>query len=32
MTTKKFSNALGNIGENYVDEAANYTVKKKSNA
>ena len=32
MTTKKFSNALGNIDESYVDEAANYTVKKKSNA
>ena len=32
MTTKKFSNALGNIGESYVDEAATYTAKKKSNA
>lgn len=32
MTTKKFSNALGNIGENYVDEAVTYTAKKKSNA
>ena len=32
MTTKKFSNALGNIGESYVDEAVNYTAKKKSNA
>ena len=32
MTTKKFSNALGNIGENYIDEAASYTAKKKSNA
>lgn len=31
MTTKKFSNALGNIGENYVDEAVNYTIKKKNN-
>ena len=31
MTTKKFSNALGNIGENYVDEAATYTAKKKIN-
>ena len=31
MTTKKFSNALGNIGENYVDEAATYTAKKKNN-
>ncbi|MGM9645729.1 MAG: hypothetical protein ACI3XS_03465 [Eubacteriales bacterium] len=32
MTTKKFSNALGNIGDNYINEAANYTAKKKSNA
>ena len=32
MTTQKFSNALGNIGESYVDEAVNYTAKKKSNA
>lgn len=32
MTAKKFSNALGNIGENYVDEAVTYTAKKKSNA
>ena len=32
MTTKKFSNALGNVGENYIDEAVNYTAKKKSNA
>lgn len=32
MTTKKFSNALGNIGESYVDEAVNYTAKKKRNA
>lgn len=31
MITKKFSNALGNIGENYVDEAATYTAKKKNN-
>lgn len=31
MTTKKFSNALGNIGESYVDEAATYTAKKKNN-
>ena len=31
MTTKKFSNALGNIGENYVDEAITFTSKKKSN-
>ena len=30
MTTKKFSSALGNIGESYVDEAATYTIKKKS--
>ena len=32
MTTKKFSSTLGNIGENYVDEAVNYTANKKSNA
>ena len=32
MTTKKFSNALGNIGESYIDEAVSYTAKKKSNA
>ncbi len=32
MTAKKFSNALGNIGENYIDEAVNYAAKKKSNA
>lgn len=32
MTTKKFSNALSNIGESYVDEAVNYAAKKKSNA
>ncbi len=31
MTTKKFSNALGNIGESYVDEAVTYTAKKKVN-
>ena len=31
MTTKKFSNALGNIGESYIDEAVTYTVKKKNN-
>ena len=31
MTTKKFSKALGNIGESYVDEAVNYTAKKKNN-
>lgn len=31
MTAKKFSNALGNIGENYVDEAITYTAKKKTN-
>ena len=31
MTTKKFSNALGNIGESYVDEAVNYTANKKNN-
>ena len=31
MTTKKFSNALGNIGENYIDEAITYTAKKKAN-
>ena len=30
MTTKKFSKALGNIGENYVDEAVTYTATKKS--
>ena len=32
MTAKKFSNALGNIGDSYIDEAVNYTAKKKSNA
>ena len=32
MTTKKFSSALGNIGGNYVNEAVNYTAKKKKNA
>ena len=31
MTTKKFSNALGNIGENYIDEAVTYTPKRKKN-
>ncbi|MBQ5602004.1 MAG: hypothetical protein IIU77_04195 [Clostridia bacterium] len=31
MNTKKFSNALGNIGENYIDEAVTYTQKKKKN-
>ncbi len=31
MTAKKFSNALGNIGENYVDEAVTYTSKRKKN-
>lgn len=30
MTTEKFSNALGNIGEKYVDEAVTYSTKKKS--
>lgn len=29
MTTKKFSNALGNIGEHYVNEAAAYSHKRK---
>ena len=29
MTAKKFSNALGNIGEGYVDEAVRYTPKRK---
>ena len=32
MTTKKFSNALGNIGEAYVDEAISYTPKRKKSA
>lgn len=32
MTTKKFSSALGNIGESYVDEAVNYTPKRKKNS
>lgn len=32
MKATKFSNALGNVGDNYVDEAVTYTVKKKSNA
>lgn len=31
MTTKKFSNALGNIGENYINEAVSYTPKRKNN-
>ena len=31
MNAKKFSNALGNVRDNYVDEAANYSAKKKSN-
>lgn len=31
MTTKKFSNALGNIGENYINEAVTYTQKRKKN-
>lgn len=31
MNAKKFSNALGNIGDGYVDEAVTYTAKKKSN-
>ena len=30
MTTKKFSNALGNIGESYVNEAVTYSAKKKN--
>ena len=29
MTAKKFSNALGDIAENYVDEAVTYSVNKK---
>lgn len=32
MTAKKFSNALGNISENYIEEAVSYTAKKKNNA
>ncbi len=32
MNANKFSNALGNIGEKYVDEAVNYTPKRKKNA
>ncbi len=32
MTTKRFSNALGNIGVEYIDEAATYTAKRKKNA
>lgn len=31
MTTKKFSNSLGNIGENYINEAVTYTSKRKKN-
>ena len=31
MTTEKFSEALGNIAESYVDEAVTYTAKKKAN-
>ena len=31
MTTKKFSNALVNISESYVNEAATYIAKKKVN-
>lgn len=31
MTTKKFSNALGNVGESYIDEAVSYTPKRKNN-
>ena len=31
MTTKKFSNVLGNISENYINEAVTYTQKKKKN-
>ncbi len=31
MNSKKFSNALGNVKDNYVDEAVAYTTKKKSN-
>lgn len=30
MNTKKFSSALGNISESYVDEAVTYTAKKKA--
>jgi hypothetical protein len=30
MTTKKFSNALGNVDESYLDEAISYTPKKKN--
>ena len=32
MTAKKFSNALGHIGEDYINEAATYTPKRKKNA
>ena len=31
MNTKKFSSALGNVDENYIDEAVNYTPKRKKN-
>lgn len=31
MNAKKLSNALGNVGDNYIDEAVNYSAKKKSN-
>lgn len=31
MTTKKFSNALGNISEDYINEAVTYTPKRKKN-
>jgi len=31
MTTKKFSSALGNVDESYLDEATSYTPKKKKN-
>ncbi|MBP3334072.1 MAG: hypothetical protein J6M35_08525 [Clostridia bacterium] len=30
MNASKFSNALGNVGESYVDEAVSYTAKKKN--
>lgn len=32
MTMKKLSNALGNIGESYIDEAVNYSAKRKTKA
>ena len=31
MTAKRFSNALGNIGESYIHEAVTYTPKRKKN-